>query len=72
MWTPINPVKALYWSAVLNGFVAVPVMIVMMIMSGQKRVMGQFPVIGWLRWLGWAATMTMALCAAGLVASWLV
>jgi NRAMP (natural resistance-associated macrophage protein)-like metal ion transporter len=72
MWTPINPVKALYWSAVVNGFVAVPVMAVMMVMTAQRRVMGQFTITGWLRWLGWAATMVMATCAIGLVVTFFI
>jgi NRAMP (natural resistance-associated macrophage protein)-like metal ion transporter len=72
MWTPINPVKALYWSAVVNGLVAVPVMVVMMLMTAQRRVMGQFTITGRLRWLGWAATMAMAICAIGLVATFFI
>ncbi|MBV9522552.1 MAG: divalent metal cation transporter, partial [Alphaproteobacteria bacterium] len=43
---PIDPIKALFWSAVVNGVVAVPVMVVMMIMAAQKRVMGQFAISG--------------------------
>jgi NRAMP (natural resistance-associated macrophage protein)-like metal ion transporter len=71
-WTPVNPVKALYWSAVVNGFVAVPVMAIMMLMTAQRRVMGKFTITGWLRWLGWAATMVMAICAIGLVATFFI
>jgi Mn2+/Fe2+ NRAMP family transporter len=71
-FTPINPIKALYWSAVINGVVAVPVMIVMMLMTAQPRIMGRFTVTGWLRWLGWLATAVMAACACGMAASWVV
>ncbi|PDS99904.1 iron transporter [Rhizobium sp. S9] len=67
---PIDPIKALYWTAVINGAVAVPVMTVMMIMTARAKVMGDFTVRGWLRWLGWAATIAMAICLCGMVISW--
>ena len=70
MFTPIDPIKALYWSAVINGVCAVPVMVVMMLMAGRKDVMGEFPVQGWLRALGWLSTLTMAVSSVGLVAQW--
>jgi NRAMP (natural resistance-associated macrophage protein)-like metal ion transporter len=70
VWTPIDPIKALYWSAVINGIVAVPVMTVMMLMTGQRKVMGKFIVGGWLRWLGWASTLAMAACVLGMVVGW--
>jgi Mn2+/Fe2+ NRAMP family transporter len=69
-FSPINPIKALYWTAVINGVVAVPVMIVMMLITAHARVMGEFVITGWLRWLGWAATTAMAACVAGMVATW--
>jgi NRAMP (natural resistance-associated macrophage protein)-like metal ion transporter len=68
-FSPIDPVKALYWTAVINGVVAVPVMVVMMLMIAQRKVMGEFVVTGWLRWLGWAATVAMAICVAGMGAA---
>jgi Mn2+/Fe2+ NRAMP family transporter len=70
--TPINPIQALYWSAVINGIVAVPVMIVMMLMTAQPRVMGKFTIAGWLRWLGWAATVAMAACVGTMIVGWFV
>ncbi|MBZ9882925.1 Nramp family divalent metal transporter [Mesorhizobium sp. CA10] len=70
MFTPIDPIKALYWSAVINGICAVPVLIVMMRMAGRKDIMGEFPVQGWLRALGWLTTMTMAASSVGLIAQW--
>ncbi|TPO08031.1 Nramp family divalent metal transporter [Mesorhizobium sp. B1-1-5] len=72
MFTPIDPIKTLYWSAVINGICAVPVLIVMMRMAGRKDVMGEFPVQGWLRALGWLTTMTMAASSVGLIAQWFV
>jgi Mn2+/Fe2+ NRAMP family transporter len=54
-FTPVDPIRALYWSAVINGIVAVPVMAVMMWLAGAPKVMGDFVVTGW----GWIATAVM-------------
>lgn len=62
-FTPINPIKALYWAAVINGIVAVPVMAVMMMLSTKSAIMGPFTVHGPLRFFGWLATAAMALAA---------
>src|SRR5437762_822177 len=62
-FSPINPIKALYWSAVINGVVAVPVMITMMHMTANPKVMGKFPVHDGLRLIGWMATAVMAAAA---------
>jgi NRAMP (natural resistance-associated macrophage protein)-like metal ion transporter len=66
----VDPVKALFWSAVLNGVVAVPVMVMMMLMAVRRDVMGCFTIGPVLRWLGWLATLVMAAAAAGMVATW--
>ena len=60
-FTSINPISALYWSAVVNGVLAVPVMILLMIMSRRADVMDKFVIKGWLYWLGWMSTGAMAL-----------
>ncbi|MFL6788100.1 MAG: NRAMP family divalent metal transporter [Sphingomicrobium sp.] len=57
--TSIDPIKALYWSAVVNGIVSVPVMAMMMLMSARRDIMGRFTVSGPLRWLGWLTTLLM-------------
>jgi NRAMP (natural resistance-associated macrophage protein)-like metal ion transporter len=59
-FTPIDPIKALYWAAVINGVVAVPVMTVMMLMSQRKKIMGVFTIPTSLRIFGWIATAVMA------------
>lgn len=56
----IDPMKALFWSAVINGVVAVPIMIILMLMCANGKVMGQFVVTGIVRMLGWIATLVMA------------
>jgi NRAMP (natural resistance-associated macrophage protein)-like metal ion transporter len=71
-FTPINPIKALYWSAVINGVVAVPVMVTLMLMTAERRIMGEFTIGGWLRALGWISTGAMAACVGGMAATWLV
>ena len=66
----IDPIKALFWSAVINGIVASPVMVVMLHMASNPRVMGGLPVPPWLRRTGWVAAIVMLACAAGLFATW--
>ncbi len=66
-FTPVNPIKALYWSAVISGIVAVPVMAVMMLVAARREVMGNFILSPRLRRMGWAATFIMAAAAAGLL-----
>ena len=61
---PIDPIKALFWSAVVNGVLAAPVMAILMILVRREDVMGDLVVRGWLYWLGWAATAAMGLCTA--------
>ena len=65
----LDPVKALYWSAVINGLAAVPVMIVVMLMGSSPRVMGKFAITGVLRAGGWLATALMALAAVAMFVS---
>jgi NRAMP (natural resistance-associated macrophage protein)-like metal ion transporter len=64
-----DPIKALFWSAVLNGVAAVPLMIVIMFMSANSKVMGQFAIPLWLRVTGWTATIVMLAASVGLFAT---
>ncbi|MGO4572477.1 NRAMP family divalent metal transporter [Microvirga sp. 2TAF3] len=68
-FTDINPIKALFWSAVLNGVIAVPVMVTMMLMAARPDIMGKFAVRGWLWKLGWISTAVMALAVIGMFAT---
>ena len=68
-FTSVDPIKALYWSAVINGVLAAPVMIMLMLLVRRPKVMGDFVVTGWLYWLGWASTFAMALCIVGMAAT---
>jgi NRAMP (natural resistance-associated macrophage protein)-like metal ion transporter len=69
-FSPIDPVKALYWSAVLNGLAAVPVMIIMMHLTHRKTIMGTFTLPIVLSVLGWISTVVMGLAAVALIVSW--
>jgi len=60
-FSPIDPVKALLWSAVINGVISVPLMMAMMGIATQKKIMGNFVIGPRLRWLGWLATGVMAI-----------
>lgn len=60
-FTSINPISALYWSAVINGVLAVPVMVLLMFMARRKDVMGRYVIGGPLYWLGWLSTAAMLL-----------
>jgi NRAMP (natural resistance-associated macrophage protein)-like metal ion transporter len=62
-YSPIDPIKALFWSAVVNGVIAVPLMFVIMLLSTRKSVMGEFTATTWQRWGGWAATAIMGTVA---------
>src|SRR6185437_11029538 len=50
----LNPIRALYWSAILNGIVATPLMIMMMVISSSRAVVGDFTLPVYLRIVGWA------------------
>jgi NRAMP (natural resistance-associated macrophage protein)-like metal ion transporter len=70
-FSPINPIKALYWSAVINGVVAVPVMAIMMLMAADAKVMGEFAIPLAMRVIGWGATAIMAVAVTVMVvAAW--
>lgn len=66
--TSINPMRALYWSAVVNGVVAVPVMALMLTMASSRTVMGEETIGSGLRIVGWLATAVMTACVAGMFA----
>ena len=66
----LDPIKALFWSAVVNGVVAVPLMAVIMAMSRQPRVMGSFTIPRPLWAMGWLTTAVMAVVVAAMFATW--
>lgn len=68
-FAPVDPIRALYWSAVINGVIAVPIMAVMMWLAAAPKVMGEFVVTGWVKALGWVATGVMALAVVAMLAT---
>lgn len=66
----IDPIKALFWSAVINGVVAVPVMAMMMLMTMRREMMGQFPLPTPLWLMGWLSTAATAVAVATMFVTW--
>ena len=62
-YSPISPMKALFWSAVLNGVVAVPLMVAIMVISSRPSVMGPHVATLSMKIFGWLATGFMAIAA---------
>lgn len=62
-FTPIDPVKALFWSAIINGVAAVPIMAMMMLMTARKDIMGELKIPALMRGIGWIATAVMGAAA---------
>jgi Mn2+/Fe2+ NRAMP family transporter len=62
----VNPIKALFWSAVVNGVAATPVMVVVMLMASNRKIMGPFVLGLPLRIGGWIATAVMCAASVGL------
>ena len=60
VFAPIDPIKALYWSAVINGVISIPIMAVMMLMASRVDVMGRLVITTRLKVLGWMCTAVMA------------
>ncbi len=56
----VDPIKALVWSAIINGVISVPIMATLMIIGQSKQLMGEYIIGPRLRVLGWAATTLMA------------
>ena len=65
-FTSLSAVRALIWSAVINGVISVPIMAVMMLMAARPDIMGRFTIKRRLKVLGWLATLIMALAVAAM------
>jgi Mn2+/Fe2+ NRAMP family transporter len=63
-YSPISPMKALFWSAVINGVVAVPLMVVIILLASRVSVMGAFTASRSMVILGWIGVAVMGLAAA--------
>ncbi len=59
-FTAIDPIKALYWSAVINGVISVPIMVLMLLMASRTEIMGKFTLNPALKLMGWLCAGVMA------------
>ena len=66
---PIDPMRALYWSAVINGVMAAPIIVVMMRLAGDPAVMARSTLPVWMTVIGWFTAAVMAFCVIGLFAT---
>ncbi|MER9432891.1 divalent metal cation transporter [Mesorhizobium sp. M0408] len=70
-YSPIDPIKALFWTAVINGVISVPIMAAMMVVASRRHEMGPFVATFGQRVLGWAATAIVAGAAVAMfIFSW--
>ena len=65
----VNPIKALFWTAVINGVIAVPMLAAVMLLAARESTMGTFAISGRLKAMGWLTTAVMAACVVGMVAT---
>lgn len=68
-FTKLDPIRALLWSAIINGVIAVPIMVVMLLLGANEKVMGTFVIRPRLRRLGWAAAALMGVTVVSMIAT---
>jgi len=68
-FTPLDPIRALLWSAVVNGVVAVPIMVVMMLIGSHRGILGDHTLTLRHRVMGWFATAVMAAAVVAMLLS---
>ena len=66
----INPISALFWTAVINGVVAPPLLVVVMLVANNKRVMGLRTNGFWTNIIGWLAVLVMFAAAIAMILTW--
>ncbi|USI72294.1 NRAMP family divalent metal transporter [Sphingomonas morindae] len=66
-----NPMRALLWSGIVQGFSVPPLLLLMMLLTNRRDVVGARTNGRWTNRLGWTTTLVTALCTVALVASWL-
>jgi Mn2+/Fe2+ NRAMP family transporter len=69
VFSPLDPMKALFWSAVVNGVISVPIMAAMMVMATRRTQMGAFVATRGQRIFGWAATVVMGVAVVAMLLS---
>jgi len=66
----VNPIRALFWTAVINGVIAPPLLVVIMLVSNNKRVRGKRVNNRLTNLIGWVATILMFIAALGMTVTW--
>jgi NRAMP (natural resistance-associated macrophage protein)-like metal ion transporter len=65
----VDPIRALVWSAIVNGVISVPIMVVLMLIGQSNKLMGSYTISFRHRFFGWAATLVMAVAVAFMLAT---
>jgi Mn2+/Fe2+ NRAMP family transporter len=68
----INPMKALVYSGIVQGFSTPPLLLLIMLLTNDRRVMGQQVNSRWMNLLGWVTTAAIFAATLGLVATWVI
>jgi NRAMP (natural resistance-associated macrophage protein)-like metal ion transporter len=66
LFSPLDPIKALFWSAVINGIIAVPILAAMMVLASRRDEMGVFVATPVQRFFGWITSIVMACAVAAM------
>ena len=69
-WLQVNPIKALFWTAVLNGIVSPPIMVILMLLASRPKPMESWVISRPLQVAGWTATVLMFAVAIASIVSW--
>lgn len=70
-FSPLKPMRALFWSAVINGILVVPILVVLLVLAANRALMGSYLPGRWLLVVGWVTVLAMTGAVAGLAVSWL-
>jgi Mn2+/Fe2+ NRAMP family transporter len=65
----VDPIRALVWSAIVNGVISVPIMVVLMLIGQSNKLMGSYTISFRHRFFGWAATLVMGAAVAFMLAT---
>lgn len=66
----LDPVRSLFWSAVLNGVLAPPLIVLVVLLTSNSKVMGEHVNPPILKWIGWFTALVMAVCTAAMFVTW--
>lgn len=70
--TKLNAMKMLLWSAVMNGVLAPPLIVIILVVCNNEKIMGKYKNGKWLNILGWAAAILMGVASIAMIVSFFV